>query len=74
MKEIKRIRMRREGDVHFCRKLKGIGLMGCVGGDINFIKQSYSNRMRICTRRVNYRAWISNGLFNGYSYKAFGSL
>jgi hypothetical protein len=52
IKEIKRIRMRRERDEHFCRNLKRIGLMGCVDGDIKFIKQSYSNRMRVCTRSV----------------------
>jgi hypothetical protein len=40
IKEIKRIRMRRGRDHIFCRNLIRIGLMGGIGGGINFIKQS----------------------------------
>ena len=52
IKKIKIIRVRGRGENIF-RNLKRTGIMGCMGGDINFIKLCYGNRTRICTRRVN---------------------
>jgi hypothetical protein len=46
IKEITRIRVRSGRDHIFCRNLNRIGLMGGIRGNINFTKQSYSNRIR----------------------------